>query len=194
MADEIKTEAPRDSASSISSSSSGGGKSKAGLIIIIVLVVVVILGVAGYAVSKYVGRKIGENLTEGIFSAATGGKVDVNTKDNSVKISDESGSMELGSSTWPSSMPSEVPKYTGGKITYSSAETTNKIWSVGFEEVPTNAYDTYKSALTGAGWTVSSETDIGLVKTGIFEKGSWTLNFSVDPESKGATLGVTENQ
>jgi hypothetical protein len=65
---------------------------------------------------------------------------------------------------------------------------------VGFENVPTNAYDTYKSALTGAGWTVSNETDIGLVKTGIFEKGTWSLNFAVDPDSKGATLGVSEKQ
>jgi hypothetical protein len=89
-------------------------------------------------------------------------------------------------------MPNDVPKYSGGSISYSTAETTNKMWSVGFENVPAGAYDTYKAALTGNGWTASNETYIGLVKTGTFEKGEWSLNFAVDSENKGATLSVSE--
>jgi len=199
MAEEIKQEAPKENPAPVSSpstQSSSSGTSSSGsnkgctTAIIIIVVILVILGVGGYFISRYLVDKVAEKGAETLLDAATGAKVDIDGSAVSVKTGD--GNLEVGTSTWPSSMPSDVPKYSGGSISYSSAETTNKLWSVGYSEIPAGAYDSYKSTLTAAGWTMANETDIGLVKTGSFEKGSWSLTFSVDAENSGATLSVSE--
>jgi len=204
MTEEIKeetksTEAPKASSASApssaapSTSSSGGGSKTAATVIIIVVVAVIVLGVGGWLVSRYVARKLGEKTAETLIGAATGGKVDVDSNGDSINLKSGDSDMSIGSSsTWPDTMPSDVPKFSYGKINYSTADKTNKTWSVGFETVATDAYSKYTSALKSAGWTVTNETDLGAIKTGSFEKGTWTINLTVDPESKGATLGVSE--
>ncbi|TSC93718.1 MAG: hypothetical protein Athens101428_567 [Candidatus Berkelbacteria bacterium Athens1014_28] len=153
-----------------------GKKNNAVLIIIIIVVVLVILGIIGKVVVGYVARKAGEKLAEGIVSSVTGGKVDVDT----------------GSGvSWPSDMPSSVPKYSKGKITMATKinEEGSKGWSVIISETSQSDYDSYKSQVVSAGWTNSSSTSFGAI-IDIYENADYQLNLTFDSSSSGVSITV----
>lgn len=170
-------------------------KSSTGTIILIVVIVLIILFVGGYYVSAKILGGIGKKVAETAIENATGGKVDVNTSDGSVKVADENGSLEFGSTKWPTDMPSIVPEYKYGKITMAGKTTTGgTAWSVIFEQVSDGSEDKYKSELTAKGWTNSAETELGIANTLQMENDKYEITLISDPTSKGANLSVTEKQ
>lgn len=170
-------------------------KNNATTIIIIVVAAVVVLGVAGTLVSRYIARKAGEKLAEGIISAGTGGAVNVDSSNNSVTISGNGESISVGeNATWPSTMPSDVPKYSKGKITSSSkVDNENlKSWSVLVSETNQADFTAYKASLVSAGWKSEYEsTDI--LQISQYTKGDYSLSSAFDSSSGGVTLTVTKN-
>lgn len=170
-------------------------KSSAGTVILIVVVVLLVLFVGGYYVSAKIIGNIGKKMAGTAFENATGGKVNVDTKDGSVKIADENGTLEIGSTKWPSDMPSTVPEYKYGKITMAGKTTSGgNTWSIIFEQVSDGSADKYKAELTAKGWTSSAETELGIANTLQMENGNYVLTLIADPSSKVANISVTQKQ
>ncbi|MFA5157945.1 MAG: hypothetical protein WC451_02025 [Patescibacteria group bacterium] len=170
-------------------------KSNATTVIIIVVVALVVLGVGGYFVSRYIARKAAEKLTEGIISAGTGGKVNVDSSNNSVSISGDGESISVGeNATWPSDMPSDVPKYSKGKITSSSKiDNENlKSWSVVVAETSQSDFTAYKASVVAAGWKSDYEST-SVIEIAQYTKGDYSLSAAYDASSSGATVTVTKN-
>jgi len=171
-------------------SPSGGKKNNAAVIIIIVVGVLLVLGVGGYFISRYIARKASEKVTEGILGAATGGKVDVNSNNGSVSVSNDSGTTEIGAAKWPTDMPSDIPELKTGKITFATSDKTNKSYSVSSSEVTKAEFETYKSSVEAAGWTNTSTASFG---TDVleYEKGTYNLSLVYDESSGGLSITAT---
>jgi flagellar basal body-associated protein FliL len=180
-----------DISNSPAPSSPKQGSGKAGLIIVIILIVIAILGVAGWAVSRYVGRKLGENVAEGLIGAATGGKVNVDSNGESVSIKTDEGSLNVGTKTWPKDMPSVVPKFTYGSISGSLSVTDPASWSVTFENADSDAYAKYQKDLQRAGFVTKEQSEVESIKTMEMAHTDWQILFSVDSTSKAGSLEVT---
>jgi hypothetical protein len=70
------------------------------------------------------------------------------------------GKAKLEATTWPGTMPADVPKFTYGKITAVSESTSPQGTNVFVEvmDVSLADFDKYQSALTSAGWKIASVT------------------------------------
>jgi len=169
-------------------------KSKTGIMVAVILIVVVVLGVGGYFASRYVARKAGEKLAEGILKAGTGGNVDVNSSGDGAKVETGDGSLSVGSSaSWPKDMPNSVPEFKYGKITMAvSTDTNGKGWSVTYEAVESGAMEKYASDLSSAGWTKEDTADMGAGLSILsYSKDSYQIQAIYDASSKGVSLAVT---
>ncbi len=167
------------------------GSNKALTVVIIVIVVLAALGAAGYFGVRYLLNRAGEEVAEGIFESAIDGEVDFDYSEDGATIETEEGTASTGSkAAWPSDMPSSVPKYDEGNLTYSS--TTIGGWNLMYEEIGSTSLDSYKSALVDKGWTIvadSSSTVSG--NTLQAENDSYDLYVLAFEEGKTATLTVT---
>ena len=87
-----------------------------------------------------------------------------------------------GTYEWPKTIPSDVPKFTYGKIT--SVMETNadkgKSFFIGYENIDVASYDKYKGELESAGWkiTMTSKSEDGYLIMGTKEKRSVMASFS----------------
>ena len=167
-------------------------KSNSTTVIIIIVVAVVVLGVAGVLVSRWLARRAADKIAGGILGAATGSNVSVNSDTGAVSVSDGNGSIQTGTASWPSTMPSEVPKYTKGKITMSTSSTgsSGKGWSVVIAETNSSDYAAYKTTLESAGWVNTSTASFG-ADIAAYEKGTYDLALVFDPSSNGVSITVT---
>lgn len=174
MSEEVKPVAPAPTSSAPVAPS--GKKNNVVLIVVVIVVVLVILGIIGRVVSNYLARKAGEKLAEGIISSATGGKVDVDTGSGA---------------SWPSDMPSSVPKYSKGKITIATKinEEGSKGWSVVISETSQSDYNSYKVQVVSAGWTNTASTSFGTI-IDAYENGTYAMNLTFDPTSNGVSITV----
>jgi len=82
------------------------------------------------------------------------------------KADEKTGQGKMGieaATTWPGRIPTDVPKFTYGKITAVSESTTPKGTNVFVEvlDVDRADFDKYQSVLTGAGWKIVSATKTG---------------------------------
>lgn len=92
-------------------------------IIIIVVVVLATLSIGGYLVSRFLLKKVAEQITESLIEGATGGKVDIDSEAEGEDISIETKNglyLMTSDNEWPSDMPSSVPEFSYGKIKASS--------------------------------------------------------------------------
>ncbi|HOX41193.1 MAG TPA: hypothetical protein PK263_03290 [bacterium] len=168
--------------------SSGGNKN----VIIIVVVILAVLLVIGYIAQSFFARKIGENAAEKILEASTGGKVDIDTKDDgSVSVKTEDGNFSTGSKTeWPSDLPSDVPKFSYGTLTYAS--NSADVWSIGAKDVKSSDSDKYVSSITGSGWTSSGDFSMSGTTITNYEKGSWLLTYTYESGNSNAQITVSK--
>ncbi|NPV89162.1 MAG: hypothetical protein HPY50_00105 [Firmicutes bacterium] len=153
------------------------------LYLLVAMVVCLALVVSGCGM---IAEKATEKATEKAIENATGGqaKVDLSNKDGSVEIKGNDGSsMKMGGTNeWPKTVPSDVPKFDGGKIS-SVIESNNeksKGVMVGFDEVSVASFDKIKSSLEGSGWKISmtSKSDDGYMIIASKEKRQYTVNVS----------------
>ena len=166
-------------------------KNNAAVIIIIVVGVLVVLSVGGYFISRYIARKAGEKISEGILGAATGGKVDVNSSTGGVSVNTGDGSTSIGGNVkWPSDMPSDVPELKTGTLTISSTDKTNKSWMVTASDITQSEFNDYKSLVEAAGWTSSSSTSMGYDLLS-YEKADHSITLLYDSSESGISITVT---
>lgn len=161
-------------------------------ILIIVGVAVVALVVVGYVFSGFWGRKVGENMAENILGDQLGGDVDIDSSDGSVSIKTDKGTFSAGTgSSWPSDMPSDIPKLTAGKITMSGSVAIGGTgWQVVASDVSENDFNSYHSSLKSNGWVDVGVIDFGL---GIIQmtKGKTDLVITHNKEDNSFSLTVT---
>jgi len=168
---------------------SGGNKTLT--VVIIVVAILGVLGVAGYFGVRYLLNRTGEEITEGILESTTDGDVDLDYNEDGGTVTTEDGTTSVGSSAeWPSDIPSSVPKYTEGNITYSS--TTTDGWSMMYEEIGSTSLASYKSSLEDKGWTIISSTDATSGNSIQAENGTYDLYIIAFEEGETATLTVTK--
>ncbi len=189
MAEEVKTETPKESTTTQAPKS--GGNKGCTTAIIIVIVILAILGVAGWAISRYVGQKIGENVAEGLIGAATGGKVDVDSSGEQVSIKTDEGSLNVGSKTWPKDMPSVVPEFKYGSLTGTLSVTDPASWSVTYENADADTYEKYQKDLQRAGFVTKEQLTTDNIKTMEMAHTDWQILFSFDSSAKSGSLEVT---
>lgn len=187
---------PDDQVTTPAATSAAPAKKKnAVTIIIIVVAVLVVFGIVGTLVGRYIGRKAGEKIAEGIISAGTGGKVDVDTSNNSISVSGGGESISVGeNSTWPSTMPNEVPRYSEGKIVSSSKVDNEdlKSWTVVVGETDQADFDSYKNSLVSAGWKSEYESS-DVLQILQFVQGEYSLSAAFDSSASSVTLTVSKN-
>lgn len=170
-----------------------GGKSNAALIIIIIVVALVVLGVGGYFVSRYIGRKAADKITGNILSSTTGDKVKVDSNSNNVTVNSDGSSTTAGENVkWPSDMPSIVPKYTAGKIALASKSKVENgdTWSVSIGNTSQAEYDAYKAEVLKAGWTLESTTSAGM-SIDDYTKDNYELGLLFISDESGGTVSIT---
>jgi len=166
-------------------------KNNALTIIIIVVVILVVLGVGGTFVARWVAQKAADKIAGGLLGAATNSNVSVNSDTGSVSVSNEDGTMEIGSAKWPETMPADVPEYTSGKISVSSSTANDvKGWTVIISETNENDFNLYKSAVVSKGWAVDTTTSFGAEVT-FYKKDNYNLSLTWDPSSNGVSIVVT---
>lgn len=159
-------------------------------LIIVIVVILVMLGLGGYLVKKFVLNKIAEKSAEKILESATGSKVDIDGE-NGVTVKNGDGQISTGSKAeWPKTMPSSVPEFKYGTISYSTSTDTEtyKGWSVTYSEVSDGATDKYSKNLTDKGWSLTDSVESSLIVNKTFEKDDLIIYFMTDPSSKSATV------
>ncbi|MEI7690252.1 MAG: hypothetical protein WCI63_01360 [bacterium] len=161
-------------------------------IVLVVVVLLIGLSVGGYFISKYVFNKAGEGIVEKVIESGTGGKVNIDTKNKDVTIKTNEGTFNAGENvSWPSDMPTDVPKFTSGKITLATNKNTEpKGWEVLISNVESSNVADYQTKLKAAGWTNSSESSFGadLIQ---MQKDTRDLTLVYDSSSKGVSLTVS---
>jgi len=186
MADENQQLTPVDQ-----KASKGGGKGKTVTVIIIVIVVIVLLGVGGYFLRNYFVEKTAEVILE------TGVDADVDVDGDTTTFSNESGTTEIEqSSTWPSDIPSSIPKYSDGKIVSSMTNTDKTMgmsWTVNIEGTSKSAFTEYLSDLASAGYAPTSNTDMGDAVIANHENDTHSILASYNGEDSAVSLIISEN-
>ena len=186
MADETQQPAPVDQ-----EAPKGGGKGKTVTVIIIVIVVIVLLGVGGYFLRNY----FAEETAEKILESGTG--VDVEIDGDTTTLSDEDGTLEhTETSTWPSDAPSDIPKYTDGKIESVVTNTDNELgtaWYVTVEGTDDIAVGKYSEDLISAGYASSSSTSADDFLMVSHDNGTNSITLSFTPSDETLVIMISEN-
>jgi len=164
------------------------GGNKVLVIVIIIVVALVALVIGGYFVSQYLARKTAENMVNSL----TGGKVNVDTGNDSFKLSDGnttiSGNQNM---TWPTDLPSGAPKYSGGKIVSVSSTKSPQTWMITIDKTSKTEFEAYKTAVQAAGWEGTDENQI-LVEMFQAAKEGWVLSATFDPSSNGVLITISK--
>ncbi len=129
-----------------------------------------------------VAEKASEKAAEQAIESASGGNAKVDLSGDKVSVKTDEGTMQVGGTNeWPSQIPSDVPKFSYGKITSVMETTTNDGQSiiVSFENVAMADLEKYKSALEGAGWkaNITSKSDDGYFMSAAKDKNTVSLTF-----------------
>jgi len=160
-------------------------------IAIIVVVALVVLGGGGY-ISRMLSRKAAEKTAENLIKNATGADVDVNGED--VKVTSKDGSVESSKTkTWPTDMPTDVPKFTLGSITETMKMTigNGQSWTVSFSSIKTGAFETYCDTLKQNGFKEEFNMSTTNEKSAAYSKGKLYASFGTNETDQKATLTVT---
>ena len=130
------------------------GKQKAIMIGVIVMVALAGLG--------WFMTRSNERATEKAIESATGGKVDVDLKNDKVSVKSEDGESTIGQNvSVPSDWPEDVMVYKGIKQSNIVASTTDKKGgfsvSLTTKDSAETVKNTYDEALANNGWAISGE-------------------------------------
>lgn len=122
--------------------------------------------------------KIGEKATETAVENAIGGK---DTK------------VDLKNAEWPKSIPSDVPKLSGGKITMTAENTVTegKTTMVYYEGVDAAAGGNYKTALEQAGWKMTMTNQSADAYMIVAEKDKRAVNLVLTADSNNSGKGMS---
>lgn len=141
-------------------------------------------------------EKAAEEMTERMIEKATGGKVDVDLRGQSMKMTTEEGTVSWGeASEWPGDIPGDVPRFTEGKVTgvirSHAAETKN--WSLVLGGVEEGALTRYAETLKADGWEILVSMQMAEGESVSARKGGMTLTLRANRAEKTGTFHVAIN-
>ncbi len=140
-------------------------------------------------------EKRAEKIMEKMLEKAGADDVDVDKQKFSMTTDEGTLTMEASEEAWPSDIPGEVPKFDFGKSSGVMKQDMPgvKSWMMNFEEVPDDAFKTYKAELTQKGYECHT-TEIDDLKILNAEKGELVISMRLLPEGCVFTVRqVSEN-
>lgn len=135
-----------------------------------------------------------EKMTEQVLKQATGKNVDVKMEGGKIQIKDKDSKTEIAdTSTWPSDLSTEVPRFTAGKIVrVSKGQEQGNAWTfnIYFKDINGDDIKSYAGAMKKKGWQAEllQMGDKGGYLNG--QKGTMGMNFGFDLEKKDGMLAV----
>jgi hypothetical protein len=172
------------------------------LIVIGVIVLLLLLCACGVGAMFFLGFGIfSEEVVERTFEEAleegleSDGEVEIDLDEGSMSFESDDGSFEFGSSTeWPDTIPSAVPEFEYGDVNsvVTSSDEESSYWTVGFENIQSDAADKYVDDLEDEGWTLSNSGSYDGVRIEEWASGSLTVLFSYGSEDDTFTVVVEE--
>lgn len=163
-----------------------------------VIIVVIVVVVIGGGIFFWLQRESSEKAIESSIEKATGGQVDVDIDDGSVKINTNEGSMEIGEGvSLPSGFPSDV-HVIDGTIMAATTVTEGEVYTVSIEtsKSVTAVKTEYESELEKDGWTIVASLTFQSGASISAEKDDRTVSVTVG-DSDGTTMvtiGTSKNE
>ncbi|MCX6180113.1 MAG: hypothetical protein NT163_12265 [Chlorobiales bacterium] len=142
-------------------------------------------------------KKIEDVLVEKAIEQSTGKKVDIKSGGQNITIESEGKKIEIqgNSAVWPTDMPTEVPKFSYGKIKAVTRSTMpeGKSWTVVCENVMGNIVKDYESNLKSCGFkTVATIVTSDQGESGSVSGTKDKLNVALIIGSGSASLSVVK--
>jgi len=135
-----------------------------------------------------------EKMTEKVLKQATGKEVDVKMQGGKIQIQDKDSKTEIAeTTTWPSELVKDVPKFTAGKIerVVKSQEKGNAwTFNIYLEGFRGDDIKNYEKALKEKGWQTENLQMGGAGGYLNGQKGTMGINFGFDLEKKDGMLAV----
>ncbi|HRY13771.1 MAG TPA: hypothetical protein P5309_09380 [Syntrophomonadaceae bacterium] len=154
------------------------------LVVLSIFVVSVVVSGCGKA-----AEKASEKATEKAIESATGGQAQVDLGKNEITVKTDEGTTKIGGTNeWPGKIPSDVPKFSAGKIT-SIVESTPADGGyqvmVGIEGASKADVEKYKEQLESAGWKITNTAviDNGYMVSAEKDNRSIVESFSADSDN-----------
>jgi hypothetical protein len=157
-------------------------------------IILVILPLTLFLVSACSDKNSQEKMTEKVLKQATGKDVDVKVQGGNIQIQEQGSKTEIAAtSTWPSEMFVDVPKFTAGKIervVKSQGQGGMSKFNIYLVNISGDDIKNYAGALKEKGW----QTDLMQMgdKGGYLnaQKGNMGINFGFSLERKDGMLAV----
>ena len=165
-------------------------KTNVGLMVAALTVLVVGLMVLPACKSR---EKAAEEMAEGLIEKATGGKVDIDISSGGMKVTTKEGEITWGETAeWPNDIPSDVPRFTYGKVTglVRAHEASAKNWSLVLGDVEEGGLAKYSETLKGNGWEILASFQSADGETVTAQKGNMSLTLGYNKSQKAGSFHV----
>jgi len=147
---------------------------------------------------KSAGEAFAEKRLENMMEKASGGKVDLNLKDGTVKVKTADGSSVLttGEQKWPEDLPGEAIALDPTKVraVVRSDDENGKQWSIHIFGFGEDVLEQYSAKLKAADWDIQSNVSMG--KGGMISavKGSLQVHLIVNVEDKTGSISFRRDK
>ncbi len=169
--------------------------------IIFILLVVVVVLMIGWAAKSFLARQTAEKMAERAIERATGGRVDIDYKDNdTVTYKSDEGSFQAGEDvSLPSDWPSDVPVISGAKIGYAGSTNpqtgqagVSVMFTISKSVVDVSAY--YNSELASQGWEIEGTANMGGTSIITANKGERSVGIYIGGADGMTSVTISLNQ
>jgi len=147
---------------------------------------------------KSAREAVAEKRLENMLEKASGGKVDLNLRDGTMKVKTAEGESVLttGERKWPEDLPESAVKFEDGKIQAVSRAVTEdgKTWTIHFRDVGEKAMDDYSGKLKEGGWTIEATTSMGQGGMVQASKDDLMVNIIVNTEQKAGVVSFRQGR
>jgi len=127
-------------------------------------------------------QKAAEKATEKAIEQSTGGQAKVDLNKDKVTVTTNEGTTTVGGTNqWPAKMPADVPKFSAGKITSVTENTSadhGLSYYIGVEGAVMADLEKYKGQLESNGWKIESTTTMSDGYMVAASKGEQSLVYS----------------
>lgn len=173
------------------------------IIMAVVLVLFILPGIALGVGLKYLGSKAGDKIAEkgveSLVSSATGGKVDVNSKDGSFNVSSKDGDSSIsigGNQKLPDDFPkNDIPyiKESGVTAVFTSINENKKSWTIttNVDKSFSEAKAYYEAQLKEPIYTDVSTYGFANSQTYYGKSSKYSVTVTVSAGEEGAKTNVT---
>lgn len=151
---------------------------------------------AGCFSAETITKKVQEKVAEGVASRATGGDVDVDTKNNAVTFKNAAGDVvQFGENvTIPADFPKDVPVYPGSKaasVVISSSGDKSSSLSLKSSDDSAKVVKWYEDTLKAQGWTQEQTMTAAGVDLRNYKKDGVQLSVTVTSGGEESTTVIS---